>query len=113
MVDRIEELNLPNAIVLRIIKEALPPGINVSKEARTAITKAASVFILYVTSAANTLRIEKGHKIIHPNYIYDALEEVEFEQFIPQLKETLEGKIIIASSLNQNHYIKFYLFFSI
>lgn len=44
MVDNIQDLNLPNSVVARIIKEALPDGINVAKEARTAIARAASVF---------------------------------------------------------------------
>lgn len=44
MAEKVQEIYLPNAIVARIIKEALPDGINVSKEARTAITRAASVF---------------------------------------------------------------------
>lgn len=44
MVERIQDMNLPSASILRIIKEALPDGIGVGKEARTAIAKAASVF---------------------------------------------------------------------
>lgn len=50
MAERPEDLNLPNAVVARIIKEALPTGINVGKDARIAISKAASVFVLYATS---------------------------------------------------------------
>lgn len=44
MVDKIQDLNLPNAVVARLIKEALPDGINVGKEARSAIARAASIF---------------------------------------------------------------------
>lgn len=50
MAERPEDLNLPNAVVTRIIKEALPTGVNVGKDARLAISKAASVFVLYATS---------------------------------------------------------------
>lgn len=94
MAERPEDLNLPNAVITRIIKEAvstgsfplpgrgrwvgfragpkrfprrapllaapfsrpaslptqLPDGVNVSKEARSAISRAASVFVLYATS---------------------------------------------------------------
>lgn len=44
MVEKTQDLYLPNAIVGRIIKEALPEGINVGKEARVAISRAATVF---------------------------------------------------------------------
>lgn len=50
MAERPEDLNLPNAVVTRIIKEALPSGVNIGKDARLAISKAASVFVLYATS---------------------------------------------------------------
>ena len=36
MAERPEDLNLPNAVVSRIIKEALPPNVKVSKEAQAA-----------------------------------------------------------------------------
>lgn len=44
MVEKIQDLNLPNASVIRIIKDALPDGIGIGKEARVAIARAASVF---------------------------------------------------------------------
>lgn len=44
MVDKIQDLNLPATVVTRLIKDALPDGINVGKEARTAIARAASIF---------------------------------------------------------------------
>lgn len=44
MVDKIQDLNLPAAVVTRLIKESLPDGINIGKEARSAIAKAASIF---------------------------------------------------------------------
>lgn len=44
MVDKIQDLNLPASVVTRLIKESLPDGINIGKEARSAIAKAASIF---------------------------------------------------------------------
>lgn len=44
MVEKIQDLHLPNTVVARIIKDALPEGINVGKEARCAIARAASFF---------------------------------------------------------------------
>lgn len=47
MVEKISDLHLPNTVVARIIKEALPDGISVGKEARSAIARAASMFSMY------------------------------------------------------------------
>lgn len=48
MVDKIQDLNLPATVVTRLIKEALPDGINIGKEARSAIARAASIFSKYI-----------------------------------------------------------------
>ena len=55
MAERPEDLNLPAAVVTRLMKDALPEGCNVSKEARQAVCRAASVFVLYLTSQSNSL----------------------------------------------------------
>lgn len=90
MVEKIQDLNLPIAVVGRIIKDALPDGINISKEVKSAIARAASVFVIYLTSAATAEAKKTNHKTITPNHIFDALEEIEFESFMEPLKESLE-----------------------
>lgn len=47
MVEKIEDLNLPVSVVGRIIKDALPENAVCSKESKNALTRAASVFILW------------------------------------------------------------------
>ena len=39
MESKVEDLSLPNAVVQRIIKEAVPPGTIVAKDARLAISR--------------------------------------------------------------------------
>ncbi|KAK9500976.1 hypothetical protein O3M35_002121 [Rhynocoris fuscipes] len=90
MAERIEDLNLPNAVVTRIIKECLPDGISVSKEARTAIARATSIYILYITSAANNVATQSSRKTISANDVFKALEETEFSSFIKPIQEALE-----------------------
>uniref|UniRef100_A0A3P8RKM8 DNA polymerase epsilon subunit 3 n=1 Tax=Amphiprion percula TaxID=161767 RepID=A0A3P8RKM8_AMPPE len=80
MAERPEDLNLPNAVITRIIKEALPDGVNVSKEARRAISQAASVFVLYATSCANNFAMKAKRKTLN----------MEFERFLEPLREALE-----------------------
>ncbi|CAL1604474.1 unnamed protein product [Knipowitschia caucasica] len=90
MAERPEDLNLPNAVITRIIKEALPDGVNVSKEARRAISQAASVFVLYATSCANNFAMKAKRKTLNAGDVMSAMEEMEFERFMEPLREALE-----------------------
>ena len=91
MAERPEDLNLPNSIVARIIKESLPDGVNVSKEARTAIAKAASVFVLYATSCSNNLAMKASRKTISGPDVLGAMSDMEFEKFVAPLETSVEG----------------------
>ena len=48
-----QALKLPKAAVMRIIKSSLPENVRVSSEAATAISRAATVFTLFITQTAN------------------------------------------------------------
>ncbi|CAH1244708.1 NFYB [Branchiostoma lanceolatum] len=91
MAEKIEDLNLPNAVITRIIKDALPDGVNVSKEARSAISRAASVFVLYATSCANNFALKGKRKTLNGTDVIAAVQEMEFEQFLDQLKDSWEA----------------------
>ncbi|CAG2059093.1 unnamed protein product [Timema podura] len=91
MAERLEDLNLPNTVVTRIAKEALPDGISIAKEARAVLAKSASVFVLYMTSAANGIAMKNNRKTLGANDVFQALEETEFDSFIEPLKEAFEG----------------------
>lgn len=91
LLDAFLDLNLPNAVITRIIKEALPDGVNISKEARSAISRAASVFVLYATSCANNFAMKGKRKTLNASDVLSAMEEMEFQRFITPLKEALEA----------------------
>lgn len=91
MAERLEDLNLPNAVVTRIIKEALPDGVTVGKDARTAVAKAASIFILYLTSTANVIAKKGNRKTISGQDVIQAMTDIEFDQFVDPLQESLEN----------------------
>uniref|UniRef100_G3MRY9 DNA polymerase epsilon subunit 3 n=1 Tax=Amblyomma maculatum TaxID=34609 RepID=G3MRY9_AMBMU len=90
MAERPEDLNLPLSVVSRIVKDALPDGVSVSKEARAALAKAASVFVLYTTSCANNFAMKGKRKTVTGADIISAMEEMEFESFIDTLSGNLE-----------------------
>lgn len=93
MAEKLEDLNLPNAVVARLIKDVLPDHTNIAKEARTAIARAASVFVLYLTSSANSVALKSNRKTINAQDVLQAIIDTEFEQFTQPLQETLEGNL--------------------
>lgn len=54
------------------------------------MTRAASVFILYLTTTASGAAASKKLRTLQAQHILDALEEIEFEDFVNPLKEFLE-----------------------
>ncbi|GAB6027109.1 DNA polymerase epsilon subunit 3 [Chamberlinius hualienensis] len=91
MAERPEDLNLPRSVVSRIVKEVLPEGVNLSKESRAAISKAASVFVLYATSCANNFAMKAKRKTLNGQDVLSAMESMEFEKFVQPLKESLDN----------------------
>ncbi|CAF1117226.1 unnamed protein product [Brachionus calyciflorus] len=90
MAERPEDLNLPVTVVQRIIKESLPDGVIVSKEARQTICRASSVFVLYLTSCAVSHANKAKRKTLAVNDIISAISEMEFDSFVQPLNEILQ-----------------------
>merc|ERR1712098_169426 len=61
----------------------------VSKEANVAIAKAASVFVLYATSSANTVAQKSNRKTITGGDVVSAMADMEFEKFVRPLENSL------------------------
>jgi len=90
MAERPEDLNLPAAVVSRLMKDALPQGCSVTKEARQAVCRAASVFVLYLTSQSNVLAQQSKRKTVSGADVISALGEMDFEEFSDPLQEALQ-----------------------
>ncbi|GFT27258.1 DNA polymerase epsilon subunit 3 [Nephila pilipes] len=91
MSDKIEELSLPSAVITRILKDAIPDGINISKEARSAVARAASIFVLYTTACSSQVQATSQRKTLTIADVYSALEDMLFQDMIDPIKECLEA----------------------
>lgn len=91
MAEKLEDSNLPHSVIQKIIKDALPENINLGKDVKNAMARAAAMFILYITSHSTQIAQKVNRKTITPQDIYDALEETEFGQLVEPLKEALKG----------------------
>ncbi|CAL8084874.1 unnamed protein product [Calicophoron daubneyi] len=90
MAENSDELYLPNAVILRIIKDSLPDRMLVSREARSAISKSASSFILYVTSLASTHCEAAKRKTLQVSDILAALKEMQFGHYVSTLEKFMD-----------------------
>ncbi|ORZ03243.1 histone-fold-containing protein, partial [Syncephalastrum racemosum] len=88
----IEEFELPKANIARVLKQALPAGTALQKDAKTAVSKAATVFITYLSTVANDTAKGANHKTISAADVFKAMEVIEMEHLVPSLKETFTGK---------------------
>ncbi|XP_068087172.1 DNA polymerase epsilon subunit 3 isoform X2 [Anabrus simplex] len=102
MAERLEDLSLPNTVVTRLAKETLPDGVNVAKEARTAIGKAASVFVLYLTAASSSIAIKNNRKTINGQDVLKAIEETELNKFLEPLEEALGSHCLVLTAQHEN-----------
>lgn len=84
------EFEPPQACVSRIIKSVLPENIQLTKDARSAFTRAAGIFIFYLTHCANDFSRDSKRSTIYTSDIIKALKELDFEEFLPSLEEFLE-----------------------
>ncbi|XP_013781220.1 DNA polymerase epsilon subunit 3-like [Limulus polyphemus] len=91
MAERPEDFNLPNSVITRIVKDALPEGVNVSKEAKSALSKAASVFVLYATTCANNFTLKDKRKTLSGNDVLAAVQDMEFDMLLEPLQESLNA----------------------
>ncbi|XP_075249856.1 uncharacterized protein LOC142342420 [Convolutriloba macropyga] len=91
MATRPEDLNLPATVVTKLVKDSLPAHVNVSKEARVAIGRAASIFVLYTTANANNVAASEKRKTITPEDILSAMRDMEMDQFVNPLRKCLDA----------------------
>jgi len=85
-----EDLNLPLSVVNRLIKDALPPGHMVAKDARLAIARAASVFVLYCTHHASAQAVDQSRKTLKDIDVFHGLKEMELDVLIPDVQKATE-----------------------
>ncbi|CAF0725305.1 unnamed protein product [Didymodactylos carnosus] len=90
MTDEVEDLSFPNAVISRVISDAIEDNITVSKDAKASIQRAAMAFILYTSVTANRFATESKRKTVNVQDIFKALQTNGFDMIIEPLQTTLE-----------------------
>mmetsp|Transcript_7469 Transcript_7469/g.13929 ORF Transcript_7469/g.13929 Transcript_7469/m.13929 type:complete len:174 (-) Transcript_7469:133-654(-) len=84
-----ENLEMPIATVNRIIKNALPNNTQVAKDVKSLFSKAAGIFIIYLSTHANEICQERKKSTITAQHVLAAVREIEMEDFLPSLEKYL------------------------
>jgi len=90
MASRPGDFNLPANIVNKILTDSLPDGVTVSTDAKSALGKAASIFVLYSTSCAQQLARTENRDNLTPQDVLAATTSMGFQEFGPDLKATYQ-----------------------
>jgi len=86
---KLPEFEPPQACVQRIIKSALPDNCQITKESKAAFSKAAGIFIIYLTTCANDFCKENKRSTISSADVMSAMRELEFHDLMGPLEEFL------------------------
>ena len=70
--------------------QGVPANTPVSIDARSALGKSASIFVLYLTSQAKSIAQEDNRKTISPQDILNAAEILGFSEFLGELEKAFK-----------------------
>ena len=93
-----KEFEVQSLAMNKILKAALPEGINCTKDVRNALSKAAGFFILYITKHAHALAKSRGATTIGPQDVSKALEELGYASFLPYMEAMLRKLTLEAAN---------------
>ncbi|KRZ51536.1 DNA polymerase epsilon subunit 3 [Trichinella nativa] len=79
MAERMEDLNIPLSAINRILNLSSLAGNPFNKECRTAISRATSIFMLYLTSIAHGHAVKQKRKTINVADVLQAAKEAELD----------------------------------
>ena len=102
------DTDLPKTLIKRIVKRHLSQidkgdtkrDTQINKDALLAFSESAKVFINYLTATANDVCKENKRQTISVDDIFRALEDTDFIDLIAPLKQSLEGQLLVLTTLN-------------
>lgn len=85
MVEQVSDFKMPEKIVTRLLKESLPEDVTLSKDAKNAACRSASIFILQLSITAAELAQMKKRRTLDNKDIIEAASELGLNEYAPQL----------------------------
>ena len=80
-----EDIGLPKATILNLIKEWLPSDTRISNEANEVLLKMASEFVNHLSSVSNDVCLEKDKKTISQSHVADAMKNLKLHSYLAKI----------------------------
>lgn len=87
----IDDLLYPKSTIKNLAKESLPDDAIISKDALTAIQRAATLFVSYMASTGNAAAEANGRKKIMPADVFQALQDADLAHFVPSVTDSVHA----------------------
>lgn len=85
MVERVSDFKMPEKVVTKLLKDSLPDNVVVSKDAKNAVCRSASIFILQLSIAAAEKAQESKRRTLENQDIIKAVTDLGLGEYAPQL----------------------------
>lgn len=85
MVEKVSDFKMPEKVVTRLLRDALPDSVVVSKDAKNAACRSASIFILQLSIAAAEKAAESNRVALENQDIIKAVTDLGLGEYAPQL----------------------------
>lgn len=83
-------VDLPRATITKLMKNAAEAPMSVSSGANAVMSEAARVFVHYLSSRADELAKGKRRNIVTPDFVLDAVKDLEFDFMSPTLEALMD-----------------------
>lgn len=108
MVEKVSDFKMPEKVVTRLLRDALPDNVLVSKDAKNAACRSASIFILQLSITAAEIAQTNKRRTLENQDIIKAVTELGLEEYAPQLVRFGARKYItyisLHSALGRNYF---------
>lgn len=85
MAETISDFNMPEKVVTRLLRDALPDNVVISKDAKNAACRSASIFILHLSIAAAEKAQTNKRRTLENQDIIKAVQDLGLGEYCPQL----------------------------
>jgi histone H3/H4 len=87
-----EDIGLPKATILNLIKEYLPSDTRISNEANEIVLAMARDFVNHLSSISNDICLEADKKTISQSHVAEAMKNLKFHSYLAKIMNVEDSK---------------------
>lgn len=87
-----EEVGLPKATILGLVKECLESDTRISTEANEVILDLTKEFVNHLSSVSNDICLEGGKKTISQGHVAEAMKKLKIHDYLAKIMNVEDSK---------------------